>query len=381
MTAPIVIIGSGMAGFAVAREFRKLNTDAPLLMITQDDGTSYSKPMLSTGFTKKKSADDLAMANAVAMSEQLNMSIRTRTNVDEIDPANKSLNIAGETLPYDKLVIATGAQVNTAPFLENASSNICSINDLDDYRAFREKLKGKKRVAIIGTGLIGCEYANDLIQGGYQVQLISPASTVLDTLLPSEASACLKEALVAAGASLHLNQSVTALADDEDNVRIMLASGDELTADLVISAIGLRPNIQLATKAKLETNLGIVCDRTLRTSAPDIYAIGDCAEVDGFVLLYVLPLMAGARALAQSLNGNITQVSYGVMPVVVKTPVCPVVVQPPASNEGTWSTESDGFSSTSLNKASDGSLLGFALTGDAIRQKQALAKQVKGLHA
>ena len=380
MTAPIVIIGSGMAGFAVAREFRKLNTETPLLMITQDDGTSYSKPMLSTGFTKKKSADDLAMANAVAMSEQLNMSVRTRTVVDEINPSEKSLLIAEETLHYDNLVLATGAQVNSAPFLEGGSDKVCSINDLDDYRVFREKLEGKKSVAIIGTGLIGCEYANDLMAGGYDVHLIGPTSTVLETLLPLEASSCLKDALIASGATLHLNQMVISLEDDGDKVCIALASGDELTADLVISAIGLKPNTQLAAAAKIEVNRGIVCDRTLQTSEPDIYAIGDCAEVDGFVLLYVLPLMAGARALAQSLNANITQVSYGVMPVVVKTPVCSVAVLPPPTSEGTWSTESDGFSSTSLNKASDGSLLGFALTGDAISQKQALSKQVKGLH-
>lgn len=381
MADPIVIIGSGMAGYAVAREFRKLNSEAPLLMITQDDGTSYSKPMLSTGFTKAKSAKELAMASASDMSEQLNMSMRTHSMVESIDTEAKTLSVDGSNVSYDKLVLATGAQVNVLPFLESTAERVCSINDMDDYRIFREKCSGLKRIAIIGTGLIGCEYANDLLNGGYDIDLIGPSSEVLDTLLPLDASKCVTQALKEAGANLHLNQNVVAIQETESSVIITLDSGEKVEADLAVSAIGLKPNTRLAEDAGLEKNKGIVCDRSLMTSAKDVYTIGDCAEVDGHVLLYVLPLMAGARALAKTLNGTPTDLSYGVMPVMVKTPACPVVVLPPLSKDGEWECESDGFSSKSLYKNANGDILGFALTGDATKEKQALSKHAPPIHA
>lgn len=380
MADPIVIIGSGMAGYAVAREFRKLNSEAPLLMITQDDGTSYSKPMLSTGFTKAKSAKDLAMASASDMSEQLNMSMRTHAMVESIDTAAKTLSVDGSNVSYDRLVLATGAQVNVLPFLASTAERVCSINDMDDYRIFREKCSGLKRIAIIGTGLIGCEYANDLLNGGYDIDLIGPSSEVLDTLLPLEASKCVTRGLEEAGVNLHLNQNVVAIKETESSVIITLDSGEKIEADLAVSAIGLKPNTRLAEDAGLATNKGIVCNRSLMTTAPDVYTIGDCAEVDGHVLLYVLPLMAGARALAKTLNGTPTDLSYGVMPVMVKTPACPVVVLPPLSNDGEWECESDGFSSKSLYKNTDGDILGFALTGDATKEKQALSKLAPPIH-
>ena len=380
MADPIVIIGSGMAGYAVAREFRKLNSEAPLLMITQDDGTSYSKPMLSTGFTKAKSAKDLAMASASDMSEQLNMSMRTHAMVESIDTAAKTLSVDGSNVSYDRLVLATGAQVNVLPFLASTAERVCSINDMDDYRIFREKCSGLKRIAIIGTGLIGCEYANDLLNGGYDIDLIGPSSEVLDTLLPLEASKCVTRGLEEAGVNLHLNQNVVAIKETESSVIITLDSGEKIEADLAVSAIGLKPNTRLAEDAGLATNKGIVCNRSLMTTAPDVFTIGDCAEVDGHVLLYVLPLMAGARALAKTLNGTPTDLSYGVMPVMVKTPACPVVVLPPLSNDGEWECESDGFSSKSLYKNTDGDILGFALTGDATKEKQALSKLAPPIH-
>jgi rubredoxin---NAD+ reductase len=380
MADPIVIIGSGMAGYAVAREFRKLNSEAPLLMITQDDGTSYSKPMLSTGFTKAKSAKDLAMASASDMSEQLNMSMRTHAMVESIDTAAKTLSVDGSNVSYDRLVLATGAQVNVLPFLASTAERVCSINDMDDYRIFREKCSGLKRIAIIGTGLIGCEYANDLLNGGYDIDLIGPSSEVLDTLLPLEASKCVTRGLEEAGVNLHLNQNVVAIKETESSVIITLDSGEKIEADLAVSAIGLKPNTRLAEDAGLATDKGIVCNRSLMTTAPDVFTIGDCAEVDGHVLLYVLPLMAGARALAKTLNGTPTDLSYGVMPVMVKTPACPVVVLPPLSNDGEWECESDGFSSKSLYKNTDGDILGFALTGDATKEKQALSKLAPPIH-
>lgn len=153
-----------------------------------------------------------------------------------------------------------------------------------------------------------------------------------------------------------------------------LPQGQTLTADLVVSAIGLRANVELAKQCDLECNRGIVVNRTLQTSDEHIYALGDCAEVAGMVLPFVMPLMQSARALALTLQGKQTEVSYPAMPVVIKTPAMPVVVSPPARNaDGQWTFEKTENGFKALYKNGD-DLLGFALLGDAVNEKMALTK-------
>ena len=126
----------------------------------------------------------------------------------------------------------------------------------------------------------------------------------------------------------------------------------------------------------------MVVDRHLRTSHANIYALGDCAEVDGINLLYVMPLMGGARALSQTLAGNPTAVSYGPMPITVKTPACPLVVSPPPlGQEGQWTVEGQGTDLKVLCHDAAGQLLGYALTGTAVMDKLALNRQLPPLMA
>ena len=146
------------------------------------------------------------------------------------------------------------------------------------------------------------------------------------------------------------------------------------------TAFCLRPRIGIAKDAGLKTNRGILTDQSLRTSADNVYALGDCAEVQGHVLPYVLPLMASARALAKTLAGEPTPVSYGVMPVTIKTPACPVVVCPvPEELEGDWDTEEEGNTVKALFRDRDGNLRGYALTGDAVKEKMKLNKELPAL--
>jgi len=150
----------------------------------------------------------------------------------------------------------------------------------------------------------------------------------------------------------------------------------------VVSAIGLRPRVDLAAAAGLQTSRGILVDRELKTSHANIYALGDCAEVDGLNLLYVMPLMSCARALAQTLAGTPTAVKYGPMPITVKTPVCPLVVSPPPrGTNGVWSVEGQGADIKALCHDADGNLLGYALTGTAVMEKLALNKTLPALLA
>ncbi len=375
--APLVIIGTGLAGYNLAREFRKLDSETPLLLITADDGRSYSKPMLSTGFAMNKDADALGMTVAGPMAIQLNAEIRTHTRVTRLDPANRRVWIGNEPVPYRDLVVAWGAQTIQVPVDGDAQEAIFPINDLLDYGRFREAAHGKRRVLILGAGLIGCEFANDLLQGGYEVDLVAPCEQLMPSLLPPEPAAAVRRGLESLGARFHLGPVLERLERDGDALQAQLSDGQRLECDLVVSAVGLRPRIELAEAAGLKVNRGIEVDRLLQTSTEHVYALGDCAEVDGLNLLYVMPLMSGVRALARTLVGQPTPVTYGPMPITVKTPVCPLVVSPPAAgSHGSWNVEGEGNNLKATFSGPDGKLLGYALTGTAMQERLALNKQL-----
>lgn len=378
--APIVVIGTGLAGYHLVKELRKLAPEQAVIMITADDGRSYSKPMLSTGFGKNKSADELAMATAADMAAQLNIVVRTNTQVTNIVPAEHKLYIGEEELEYSKLVLALGANVLTPQVEGDAQDRIFSINDLQDYARFRAAADNKKRVVIMGAGLIGCEYANDMRAGGYEVDVVAPCDHLLPTLLPPTAADALQRGLESIGVRFHLQAVINKLTYEESGIKAELSNGSVVEADLAVSAIGLRPRLELATKAGLAIGLGIKVNKLLETSATGIYAIGDCAEVEGRVLLYVLPLMASARALAKTLAGQPTEVSYGVMPVTVKTPVVPVVVSPPAPNSiGEWVSEVSEQDVQAEFRNQSGQLLGYALTGAKVVNKLSLNKELPAI--
>ncbi|MDP9541342.1 FAD-dependent oxidoreductase [Pseudomonas putida] len=377
MTSPVVIIGTGLAGYNLAREFRKLDAQTPLLLITADDGRSYSKPMLSMGFAKQKDADGLCMAEPGAMAEQLNAEVRTHTRISGIDPGHKRLWIGEEAVEYRDLVLAWGAQTVQVPIEGDGSHLVFPINDLEDYARFRTAAVGKQRVLILGAGLIGCEFANDMSLGGFQVDVVAPCEQIMPTLLHPAAAAAVQGGLEGLGVRFHLGPVLTRLHQVDHGLEAHLSDGSVIACDLVVSAIGLRPRIDLAAAAGLQTHRGVSVDRELRTSHANIFALGDCAEVDGINLLYVMPLMSCARALAQTLAGKPTAVAYGPMPITVKTPACPLVVSPPPlGHDGTWQVEGQGSDLKVLCLGADGELLGYALTGTAVMDKLALNRQL-----
>lgn len=382
MSAPVVIVGTGLAGYNLAREFRKLDSETPLLLITADDGRSYSKPMLSTGFAKNKDADGLSMAEPGAMAEQLKAEVRTHTRITGIDPGHQRLWIGEEAVAYRDLILAWGAEVIRVPVEGDAQDAVFPINDLEDYARFRQAAAGKKRVLVLGAGLIGCEFANDLTSAGYQIELVAPCEQVMPGLLHPAAAAAVQAGLESLGVRFHLGPVLARLNHRGDALDAHLSDGSVISCDLVLSAVGLRPRIDLAAAAGLAVNRGVMVDRQLRTSHANIHALGDCAEVDGLNLLYVMPLMNCARALAQTLAGRPTPVSYGPMPVTVKTPVCPLVVSPPPrGQQGEWSVEGGEGNIKALCRDASGNLLGYALTGTAVQEKLALNKALPALLA
>lgn len=379
--APVVILGTGLAGYGVAKEFRKHDQDTPLILITSDDGRSYSKPMLSTGYTKGQDADDLAQLDAGNMARQLKASVWTMTKVNEIDTAQQLIKVgdAQTAIHYAKLVLAVGAEVIRPPIGGDGLELVYSVNDLADYADFRTAVAKNdvKKICLIGAGLIGCEYTNDLLNGGFEVEAVDPLGYCLPTLLPEPAGKAVQAALEEKGATFHFGPLVTEVNRREGGVTVTLDNGHTIDADLVVSAVGVRPRLDLAQASGLDTNRGVVTNRLLETSAPNVYAMGDCAEVAGHVLVYVAPLMAAAKALGKTLAGEPTEVSYPAMPVTIKTPACPVVVAPPAANAaGDWAIEQDGSSVKATFRDGGGALLGFALTGDATKEKLALQKEL-----
>lgn len=377
---PIVIVGTGLAGYTLARELRKLNKDLPITIVTADDGRSYSKPLLSSALASGKTPDQLAMASAAQMAEQLKADIRTYTRVTAIEPAQQRICLGEEWIPYSALVLAVGAQQRRPRLEGEGVDQVLTVNDLGDYGQFRKALSQAKRVALIGAGLIGCEFANDLTSAGYRVQLVAWADVPLENLVPAEVSAGLPIALKAAGLEWHPQTSAVRADRSATGLCITLANGTVLECDLALTATGLVPCTQLAVEAGFQVGRGITVDRMLRCSASNVYALGDCAEVEGLVLPFVLPLMSQARALAKTLAGEPTAVSYPVMPVVVKTPAYPIVAATPAPGTvGEWSVVATEGGVRALFHDVSGRLLGFALGGAATAEKAVFAKQIPPL--
>jgi rubredoxin-NAD+ reductase len=373
----IVIIGSGLAGYTLAKELRKHAPDVPLHIVTHHDGAFYSKPMLSNALAKGKTAETLATAGAEQMAAQLKATLWTHSEVSAIDTQAHTVTARGETLAYDKLVLAVGAQPIRPPLAGDGAAAVYSVNNLADYARFRQGIAQAQRIAVIGPGLIGCEFANDLVQAGKTVTVIGPSAAPLDRLLPPQAGQALQNALAAVGVEWRLGVTAQRVDRHGDALSLQLSDGSVVEADAILSAVGLRPNTDLAQASGIKINRGIAVDRYLESSAPDVFALGDCAEVEGHVLPFVMPIMQAARALAQTLAGKRTAVSYPAMPVVVKTPAHAVVVSPPPQGrEGQWHISGDEQGIRALYRDADNNLLGFALTGTATADKQALTKEL-----
>ena len=385
---PIIIIGAGLAGWTTAREFRKLDAITPVVMITADSGDFYAKPTLSNAFAQKKAPEQLVVTPAAKMAETQNVTLLAQTRVLSFDPNVKTVTTdkdgVVQSFDFSSLVLATGAQPIRVPVAGDAADQVLSVNSLDDFTSFYEALKsassrrvycldcyennseiGNKnkasapvKIVIMGAGLIGCEFANDLINAGYQVSVVDPASRPLAALLPEAASEQLRQALQDLGVQWHFGTTVQAVnhvvsqtvnqtdKDAESALQVTLANGQTIPADVVLSAIGLRADTCLASTAGLACERGIQVDAALQTSVPNVYALGDSAQyasAGNATLPYVMPIMNAARALAQTLaqtlTGQKTEVVFPVMPVAVKTPALPLMIAPPAmGSKGQWTS-------------------------------------------
>lgn len=400
MSHPLIVIGAGLAGWTTVREFRKLDPDTPVTLVTADSGDFYAKPTLSNAMAQQRGPAQLVTTPAARMAETLKVKLLAHTTALSIDPAQRLVRTAQGDLPYRDLVLATGALPIRLSLGGQAADKVLAVNSLDDFAAFHTRLlagrapePAKARVLIMGAGLIGCEFANDLATAGHSVQVVDPAPAPIAALLPAAASAELQTALSGLGVRWHFGTTVTAVQNSGDPatpgaLQVELADGQRLEADLVLSAIGLRANTALAQAAGLHCERGVVVDASLRSSQRHIYALGDVAQyagqdwddpdsppvTGGRTLPYVMPIMNAAKALAATLTGTRTALVFPLMPVAIKTPALPIVVAPPApGTTGGWHGVSAGV--WQFRDAQE-QVRGFVLSGAQTAQRMAQSKLV-----
>lgn len=253
------------------------------------------------------------------------------------------------------VVLGAGAQAIRSAIAGNAADQVLSVNSLADFAVFFDRLvpvpagadskphlqagsaacgqPASKTVLVIGAGLMGCEFANDLLQAGHRVHVVDPAPRPLAALLPEVVSVQLQQALQALGAHWHFGTTVQAVETAQSStpaaLQVTLAGGRQLRVDAVLSAIGLRAHTALAQAAGLSCERGIVVDAFLQTSAPQVYALSDAAQYASAgqrTLPYVMPIMNAARALGATLSGTPSALVFPLMPVSIKTPALPIVV-------------------------------------------------------
>lgn len=377
-----LIIGAGHAGYSLAKELRKLDPERSIILISADSADYYSKPLLSNGFSKQKTAAELVQKTAEQMAAELTISIKPFCQALQILPELHQVQTSQGMLHYQQLVLATGASSIRLPLPEATEGLVWSVNDLADYHNFVQQSAGKRKITVIGAGLVGIEYANDLALAGFEVSVIALEHQPLAQLLPPALGEVLQQQLKAAGIEFYWGSAIAEAKRLGELLRLTLADGREVQTELILSAVGLKPRLQLAKEAGVDCGKGVQVDQHLATSVADIYALGDCAEVCGYNLMYIQPISLSAKALALILTGQSAAVQFPVMPVIVKSPALPVVSWPaPPGQQGEWIIQGQGLDWTALFKTPEGKLSGFALTGKMVAQRLRLSKEMPALIA
>jgi rubredoxin-NAD+ reductase len=331
----VVIVGGGTGGWSVAEAIREQDPDTPLLLVSACEGISYPKPALSTAFAHGKRAEDLAEMDAASHAEQLGLEVRTETRVLKLDTARQRLTTARGGIQYGKLVLALGARQRELPLDGDAADTVVRVNDLTAYRKLRQRLDaGVKHITILGAGLIGTEFAEDLSIGGFEISVIDPTDFPLSSLLPGSVGQELRNRLQEKGVQWHFHCTLDSVEHAGERLRATLSNGEALETDLVLSAAGLVPNTGLAQKAGIAVDQGIATDVLMRTSASGVYAIGDCAAVEGQVFAYIEPIRRQAATIAAELRGESLPFDTRPPLVRVKTPSFPLTVCPPVGKGG-----------------------------------------------
>ncbi|WP_346206211.1 NADH:flavorubredoxin reductase NorW [Aeromonas salmonicida] len=376
----ILVIGSGFAAQQLVKSLRKLDAEQPIRLITADSGVEYNKPDLSHVVSRGCTAAAMTRLSGSDFAEQQRIALLPHCPVLGIDPARRIVMTGQGEFAYGQLVLATGASA-ARPDLPG-SEQLVTLNSQQEYAAAEGPIQQARRIMVLGAGLIGCELAMDMASDGREVTLVDLADSPLSALLPAVLSQPLQQALRSQGVKLQLGQGIAELSlldpdRPQGGWRVTLSNGRVSEQDLVIAAIGLKPNLVLAQAAGLAVERGILVDDSLQTSAPHIFALGDCAQWRGQLLPFLQPIVLGANALARTLLGMPTPLTLPPMLVKVKTPRYPLQLAGRTKGEDlTWQCRWNSQGMVAEAHGEDGELCGFVVGGDQMSAAFPLLRQL-----
>ncbi|MBD1546995.1 NAD(P)/FAD-dependent oxidoreductase [Roseibium aggregatum] len=279
MTDPILIVGAGQASIKAAETLRQKGYDGDLVLFGDEAFLPYQRPPLSKAYLKGEMDEERLFLRPEAYFEAAFVELRTRTSVTSIDPAAKSIALSdGTRLPYSSLLLATGTRARQIPLEGAALEGVFSLRTMADVAAIRASLNAAENVVILGGGYIGMEFAAVAAGLGKTVTVIEACRRVMERSVAPEISTYFQNLHRAHGVTLRLEQKVERLTGETTVTGAALGDGTQVPADLVLLAVGAVPVTELAQSAGLAVGSGITVDKYARTSAPGIYAAGDCTE-------------------------------------------------------------------------------------------------------
>lgn len=301
----LVIVGNGMAPGRLLEHLFEASSDGfDVTIFNAEPRVNYDRIMLSPVLSGEKTYEDIIIHDD-AWYAQHNINLHKGAKVTQIDRANKTVTTeTGVTESYDKLVLATGSNPFIIPCPGHDLKGVLAYRDLDDTEAMMVAAQKGGRAIVIGGGLLGLEAAAGLKMQGMDVTVLHLMPTLMERQLDTSAGYLLEKELESRGIDIRCEANTKQILGTETVEGVELDDGTVIHADLVVMAVGIRPNMQLAQDAGLEVNRGIVTNAAMQTSDPDIYSVGECAEVGGMVYGLVAPLYQMARVAAGHLAGN-----------------------------------------------------------------------------
>lgn len=366
--AGIVIIGAGMAGWSVVDAVRAIDQDIAITLITADDADRYHKPMLSTAISGQKTPRQLVRNTGADAASTANIRLLSNTLVQHIDSQSWCVHTTHGTVDYDHLVLAIGANPIYPP---NINHNMAwHINHLHSFATLQARLlTTKKHIAIIGAGMVGTEFSEDLINAGHTVSLVDVNPYPLSTLLPKIAGERILTAITELGVNFMGNTTIQTVHHTTDGHALQLLDSTSnqahtLMVDEIVIATGLAVDARLlmTTGITFHQRTGIMVDeKTLQTSVPHIYAIGDCISIRGVPCRYVAPHRAQAAAIASHILHGTGNYEHKPPMIRLKNKCIAVTANGLPTAHGDWHIINDSPHELSLAMHQDGQTIATAL--------------------
>ena len=301
----LVVIGNGMAGMRTVEELLKL--DPAMYRITvfgAEPHGNYNRILLSPVLAGDKSVDDI-MLHTRDWYEANDVTLHAGDPVVRIDRKRRVVHAqSGLAVPYDRLLIATGSKPFIVPVPGHALPGVIGFRDIQDVDTMLAAAQRGGRAVVIGGGLLGLEAANGLLRQGMEVSVVHVTGSLMNQQLDPPAADLLRAALERKGLRILLNRQTAEIFGDGRVQGMRFADGEEIAADLVVMAAGVRPNVELAKAAGLHVERAIVVDDTLQTYDPRVYAVGECVQHRRATFGLVAPIWDQARVCAAHLAGS-----------------------------------------------------------------------------